>query len=125
MARPEWAISNSLSSGPDVYAPPDRRAPEGPNHGARVAVLRPQTAERSPSNDQSTANLDAFVGRIAGMSMDEIDNVIRDLESMREMLRNEGERISREIAGYASLSQASRTAMEVISDSLKVWKDSP
>jgi hypothetical protein len=41
------------------------------------------------------------------------------------MLRSEGERVSREIAGYASLSHASMTAMRVIGDSLKQWKDGP
>jgi len=42
---------------------------------------------------------------------------------MREMLRDEGERVSREIAGYAGLSQASMSAMQVISDSLRAWKE--
>ena len=26
--RPEWAIADPLASGPDAYAPPDRRAPK-------------------------------------------------------------------------------------------------
>jgi hypothetical protein len=55
--------------------------------------------------------------------MDEIDGVIRDLEGVRDMLRNEGERVSREIAGYASLSHASMTAMKVIADSIRQLKD--
>jgi hypothetical protein len=41
------------------------------------------------------------------------------------MLRSEGERVSREIAGYASLSHASMTAMKVISESLTQWKNAP
>src|ERR1019366_3899370 len=65
------------------------------------------------------------IGRVAGGSMEEIERVIRELESVREMLRNEGERVSREIAGYASLSHAATTAMKVIADSLKQWKDAP
>jgi len=44
---------------------------------------------------------------------------------VREMLRNEGERVSREIAGYASLSHAAMTAMKVIADSLTQWKSAP
>ena len=109
----DWAASNTF----------DRRAPEEPTGNARVAVLRQQTVERSQPNVASTASLDAVVRRIAGTSLDEIDNVMRELESMREILRNEGERISREIAGYASLSQASAAAMKIISDSLDAWKD--
>jgi hypothetical protein len=38
-------------------------------------------------------------------------------------VRNEGERVSREIAGYASLSHAAATAMKVIADSINEWKD--
>jgi hypothetical protein len=111
--------------GPEMYAPPDRRAPEEPSGGARVAFLRPQTAEPSQSNDRSAENLDGLIQRVAGASMDEVDHVIRELESIREMLRNEGERVSQQIAGYAGLCQASMTAMKILSNSLKAWKDSP
>ena len=57
--------------------------------------------------------------------MEEIDRVILELQGVRDMLRSEGERVSREIAGYASLSHASMTAMKVIGDSLKQWKNAP
>jgi hypothetical protein len=120
--RPEWATANSLASGPDAYAPPDRRVPEDPSSGARVAFLRGQTGDRGQANEGSARNLDALIRRLAGTSMDEIDSVIRELEAIREMLRDEGERVSREIAGYAGLSQASMSAMRVISDSIRAWK---
>jgi len=42
---------------------------------------------------------------------------------MREALRVEGERVSREIAGFASLNQASMFAMKIISDSIDGWKN--
>jgi len=44
------------------------------------------------------------------------------LESVRDMLRIEGERVSREVSGYASLSHAAKTAMNVFADSIKQWK---
>jgi hypothetical protein len=71
------------------------------------------------------ANLNELIRRVAGASLEEIDRVIRELETVREMLRNEGERVSREVAGYASLSHAAATAMKVIADSIKEWKDGP
>jgi hypothetical protein len=40
---------------------------------------------------------------------------------VRDTLRSEGERVSREISGYANLSHASITAMKVIGDSIKQW----
>ena len=57
--------------------------------------------------------------------MEEIDRVILELQGVRDMLRIEGERVGRELAGYASLSHASMTAMKVIADSLTQWKSAP
>ena len=118
-------MGKALHSGPELYAPPDRRVPEESINGARVAVLRPQTPDRSQSHEGPVAHLDALIRRIAGNSMDEIDTVIRELESIRALLRSEGERLTQEIAGYARLSQASMTGMKAISDSLMAWKASP
>ena len=120
--KPEWTIPNPLNPGPEAYAPPSHRAPEEPTDRARVAVPRAQTAERNQSNEAFLENLDALIQRVAGTSMDEIDKVIRELEKMREMLRNEGERVSREIASYSRLSQHSVSAMKVLSDGLTEWK---
>jgi hypothetical protein len=57
--------------------------------------------------------------------MEEIDRVIAELQTVRDMLHKEGDRVSREIAGYASLSHAAMTAMKVIGDSLTQWKSAP
>jgi hypothetical protein len=38
------------------------------------------------------------------------------------MLRSEGERVQREISGYASLSQAAMTSMKIIADSMAQWQ---
>ena len=52
--------------------------------------------------------------------MDEIDGVIRELESVRERLRSEGERVNREIANYADLTGAAISAMNVISANIRI-----
>ena len=90
-----------------------------------VATLRRQRNETDAPSDSAAENLNALIRRIAGASMEEIDRVILELQGVRDMLRSEGERVSRELAGYASLSHASMTAMKVIGDSLKQWKDAP
>jgi hypothetical protein len=106
---------------PAKYAPPDRRARDI----ERIAFLRQQQSQAAPANDPAAENLNAVIRRVAGDSMEEIDRVIRALESVRDMMRNEGERVSREIAGYASLSHAATTAMKVIADSIHEWKNGP
>jgi hypothetical protein len=89
-----------------------------------VAFLRRQRNE-ADEGDPVSESLNSLIRRVSGASMEEIDRVILELQGMRDMLRNEGERVSREIAGYASLSHAAMTAMKVIADSLKQWKEGP
>jgi hypothetical protein len=90
-----------------------------------VSFLRRPRNEAEPAADPVADNLNTLIRRVSGASMEEIDRVILELQSVREMLRKEGERVSREIAGYASLSHASMTAMTVIADSLTQWKSVP
>ena len=85
--------------------------------GQQVRHVRPLPPE--PIAD----NLNGLIRRVSGASMEEIDRVILELQAVREMLRSEGERVGREIAGYASLSHAAMTAMKVIGDSLTQWKN--
>jgi hypothetical protein len=125
-------------SGPEKYPPPNRRPPENPSDDQvaantvedeiRQVVRRDLTflqRQRSEVNaDGSTIeSLNASVGRLGIDSMEDIDRVIRDLESIRDMLQKEGQRVIREIAGYARLSDAARTAMRVIADSIKQGKN--
>ena len=127
-------------SGPEKYTPLNRRPPEklidvdqataNAVEGEirefvrrDVSFLHPRHSEVDAANDPAAENLNAVVQRVAGDSMEEIDRVIRALESVRDMMRNEGERVSREIAGYASLSHSAATAMKVIADSINQWKD--
>jgi hypothetical protein len=90
-----------------------------------VSIARRAQSEVEHNADPLPENLNALVRRISSASMEEIDRVILELQSVREMLRNEGDRVAREIAGYASLSHAAMTAMKVIGDSLTQWKSAP
>ena len=135
MAVINWLGGNKPEkSGPEKYAPPNRRAPEklsdidqatadaveGEIHEI-IGRLRAEDATTVPAAE----NLNELIRRVSGASMEEIDRIIRDLESVRDMLRNEGERVSREIKGYVSLNDAAATAMKAISDSLTQWKSAP
>jgi|SRR5665811_565319 hypothetical protein len=90
-----------------------------------VAVLPRQRNEGNRGAHSAGENLNELIRRVAGASIEEIDRVILELQGVREMLRSEGERVSRELNGYASLNHASLTAMRVIGDSLKQWKAAP
>jgi hypothetical protein len=93
--------------------------------GCCARAVSDHVAAPPPANGPAAEDLNSVVRRVAGDSIEEIDRVIRALENVRDMMRNEGERVSREIAGYASLSHAAATAMKVIADSIHQWKDAP
>jgi hypothetical protein len=86
---------------------------------------RPQVvsnvAETPPAHDE----LNGVIKRVSTAAMDEIDRVIIELQGVRDMLRDEGNRVTREVAGFASLSHAAITSMRVIADSLVQWKGAP
>jgi hypothetical protein len=76
---------------------------------------------RQESGEQAD-NINSVIERVSGASVAEIDRVIAELTRVRDMLRSEGERVQREVAGYASLSQAAMTSMKNIADSVVQWK---
>lgn len=93
-----------------------------------VAAAPRRPREEAPASDAPPPiadNLNGLIRRVSGASMEEIDRTIAELQSVREMLRREGERVSREVAGYASLSHAAMTAMKVIGESVQQWKSAP
>ena len=51
--------------------------------------------------------------------MDEIDNLISELQTLRRKLHTDGDRIQRDIAKYAELSQQVMQLTTIISDSVK------
>lgn len=90
-----------------------------------VALLRQRQNACVETPDEPAAEKNMLIRRVAGASMEEIDRVILELQGVREMLRKEGERVNREIAGYASLSNGAIAAMRAIGDSIKQWQDGP
>lgn len=91
----------------------------------RRDLALPRKPRAEAGGDGSADNVGLLIRRVAGASMEEIDRVILELQGVRDMLRDEGERVHREIAGYAGLSQAAMTSMKIIADSLVQWKTPP
>jgi hypothetical protein len=125
--------------GPETYAPRNRRPAEkegSPDQSAPdpiegqirrlvrrdLSLVQRQGSEVGANESSVNEKLNVLLRHLAGDTIEEIDRVIRDLENVRDVLRNEGERVEREIAGFASLNHTAAVAIEVISDSLKKWK---
>ena len=91
----------------------------------RDVVHRDVTPLRRAQPDTGTEavnSINSLVQRVAGSSLREIDHLIQELEALRSYLHSEGERVQREIAGYAQLSQAAMNSTKIIADSMSAWK---
>ena len=79
---------------------------------------------RQPESDSELVanNINQLLGRVAGTSVQEIDRLIAELQTLRELLHEEGARVQREIAEYAHLSQSAMQSTKIIAESLGKWK---
>jgi hypothetical protein len=80
--------------------------------------------QRHPQTDSTTVsdNVSSLLQRVSANSVQEIDRILMRLEILRDKLSDEGARIQREIAEYASLSQAAMQSINVIAESLSLRK---
>src|SRR4051812_1191955 len=78
------------------------------------------TLEQSPEVAVNSVN--SLIQRVAGTSVAEIENLISELEGLRDLLHAEGQRVQREISGYAQLSQAAMKSTRMVADSVTQWK---
>jgi hypothetical protein len=75
-----------------------------------------------PSAESTANNVNSLIQRVAGTSLSEIEKLISELESLRDLLHAEGQRVQREISGYAQLSQAAMKSTRMIADNVAQWK---
>ncbi|MBR0698046.1 hypothetical protein [Bradyrhizobium lablabi] len=88
----------------------------------RRPVVSTETAPPEPSADATVNNVNSLIQRVAGTSLAEIEKLISELESLRDLLHAEGQRVQREISGYAQLSQAAMKSTRMIADNVTQWK---
>jgi hypothetical protein len=74
------------------------------------------------STEATVSNVNSLIQRVAGASLAEIETLISELESLRDLLHAEGQRVQREISGYAQLSQAAMKSTRMIADNVMQWK---
>lgn len=76
------------------------------------------TAEPEVVAQTESDNLSSLIERVSGATIVEIDRLIAELQKIRSLLQSEGDRVRREITGYAGLSQSAVSTMKVITDTL-------
>jgi hypothetical protein len=75
-----------------------------------------------PGNEATVNSVNSLIQRVAGTSLAEIENLVSELEALRDLLHSEGQRVQREISGYAQLSQAAMKSTRMIADNVAQWK---
>src|SRR5215831_17685088 len=85
------------------------------------------SVRQQPQNDGEVVanNISSLLQRVSGSSVQEIDRLIGELQTLRDMLHSEGARVQREIIQYANLSQAAMQSTKIIAESLTNWKKVP
>lgn len=91
----------------------------------REFVRRDPAALRRTSEGDSelvAGNINMLLQRVAGTSVQDIDRLIGELQTLRDVLQSEGARVQREITQFAHLSQSAMQSTRVIAESLQNWK---
>jgi hypothetical protein len=73
---------------------------------------------RGGGSEVPVQDMRLMLPRISAVPMDEIDRAILELQTMRDLVRHEGERIEREIADYMSMSQTAMASTKIIAEGL-------
>jgi hypothetical protein len=108
--------------------PEDRNVSNEFEGEIREFIRRDVTMRRQPEphtgvqSDHGTENLSNLIERVSAATVVEIDRVISELQNIRSLLHSEGDRVRREITGYAGLSQSAVSTMKVIADTLSQLK---
>jgi hypothetical protein len=90
----------------------------------RESVLQnaAQIRHEPENTSQIVTDVNSFVQRVAGVSLDQLDDAIVDLQQLRDFLHSEGERIQSEISGYLQLNHVAIDSTKSIVDNIVQWK---
>jgi hypothetical protein len=82
--------------------------------------IRQKPAPRRPLEDGEVAahNVNTFLQRVTGLSIAEIDRIVGELHTLREVLQSKGERVQREVAEYSQLTQSAIQSTKIITETL-------
>jgi hypothetical protein len=64
----------------------------------------------------------AMIQRVSGASVAEIDRLIGELQSVREFLLNDGQRLQRELTEYVRLNLGALESTRIVAESLTKMK---
>ncbi len=77
-----------------------------------------------PENDSQlvASNVNSVLQRVTETSVQEIDKLITDLQTLSNMLDSEASRVQREVVQYSTFTQAALQSTKIIAEGLERWK---
>ena len=85
-----------------------------------ASLRRPQRVD--PNGDPAISQVTSFIERVSGDSVKEIERLITELTTLRDFLLDEGQRVQREIGGYAHMSQSAISSTKIMVEGVSKWK---
>jgi hypothetical protein len=116
MARGKAVVSKSLVAVKDTPSEPEL---EGNIRTMVWASASARQAVESEDDQMSAGDLGAMLREVSRISMDEVDRLIIELQTLRQTLQTAGERIERDIADYATLSAQATQLTKIVFDGVK------
>ena len=88
--------------------------------GLADSPMEEEVLNRVPESDDERVanNISSLIQRVTGTSVEEVDRLIAELESLREMLQDKAVCIQREITEYAHLSRSTIETSKIIAAGL-------
>lgn len=74
------------------------------------------------AGDQAQTSLGQLLDRVSAQSLQHIDSLIRELTLLKERLKQDGELMARQAAGYASLGEEAMQSSRILAENLTRWR---
>ena len=96
---------------------------EGEIRGLVRREVAPYRRQSEPSGETIVNEANSLIQRVAITSLNEIDRLIAELQSLREFMHNESQRIQREITDYVQLADTALKSTKSVADSMAQHKN--
>jgi hypothetical protein len=110
-----------MNSNPEISIGPILNGVRSDRLADRFAGLKPQ-ADVVGDVNQSIGEL---IDKVSATSIADIEKLISDLETVRDYLKAEGDRVQQEMARYAHLSETASASVKIIAERLHQWREGP
>jgi len=119
-------VRRDVVAQPSEHEQPAETEVEGENREfVRRDVATNLGRQPEHESERVASNITSVLQRVSATSVQEIDKLITELETLRDRLQSEAARVQREIVEYASLTQGALLSTKIIAESLSQWRKVP